>query len=59
MFCYFAAQSYSLSSMYSKDGPALVTYEFDASLVKIPLVTVAPAGMIAINNLTAAQLKEK
>ena len=48
-----------VSLHYSKEGPALVTYEFDASLVKMPTVTVAPAGHIAINNLTATPLKEK
>ena len=44
---------------FSKEGPALVSYEFDATLVKIPTVTVAPAGHIALNNLTATPLKEK
>ena len=44
---------------YSKDGPQLVSYDFDASLAKMPIVAVAPPGQIAINNLTAVPLKEK
>ena len=44
---------------FSKDGPPLVLYEFDVSLVKLPTVQVASSGQIAINNLTATPLKEK
>ena len=44
---------------YSKDGPQLVLYDFDASLAKMPIVAVASPGQIAINNLTAVPLKEK
>ena len=37
----------------------MVSYDFDASLVKIPSHRVANAGVIAINNLTMNTLKEK
>ena len=36
-----------------------MSYDFDASLVKLPIVTVAQPGQIAINNLTSVPLKEK
>jgi len=47
------------SNACSKDGPALVSYDFDASLLKLPTVPVAPIGQIAINNLTSTPLREK
>jgi len=56
--CITTYQNYNLFSC-SKEGPSLVSYDFDASLLKLPTVQVAPAGHIAINNLTATPLREK
>ena len=43
----------------SKEDIKLVSYDFDASLAKLPIVKVAIPGSIAINNLTMTTLKEK
>ena len=43
----------------SKDGPTLVSYDFDVSLSKLPIVPVGPVGQIAVNNLTSTPLREK
>ena len=43
----------------SKEDVKLVSYDFDASLAKLPIVRVGNPGTIVINNLTMSTLKEK
>lgn len=45
--------------MYSKEDIKLVSYDFDPSLAKLPVVRVASPGNIAINTLTMNTLKER
>lgn len=45
--------------IYSKEDIKLVSYDFDASLAKLPVVRVASPGNIAINTLTMNTLKER
>ena len=47
------------ASIYRKEDVKLVSYDFDASLSKLPIVRVAAPNNLAINNLTANMLKEK
>ena len=44
---------------YSKDSLKMASYDFDASVAKIPSNRVANPGVIAINNLTMNSLREK
>jgi len=43
----------------SKDSLKFVSYDFDASLAKMPALRVANPGVIATNNLTMNSLREK
>ena len=46
-------------SIYSKEDIKLISYDFDTSLSKLPVVRVATPGNLAINNLTMNTLKDK
>ena len=45
--------------LFSKEDIKLVSYDFDASLAKLPVVRVANPGNLAINTLTMNSLKER